>query len=74
MSEQTDKLKKFVLERTKPDQTEQMTQLIDEVSQRHDQNKLDTVYLMSIVPKAMGMIKPEAMGEVKAALDKFRKK
>lgn len=65
-------LKTFVLERTKPEQQAAMTQLIDEVLEKHRQGQMNTLYLMGIVPKAMGWIKPEAMGEIKAKLSEFR--
>lgn len=72
MDERETQLKAFVLERTKPDQKEAMGTMIDEVIEKHRQGKMNTMYLMGVVPKAMGMIQPEAMGEIKAKMDELR--
>lgn len=72
MDEKETQLKTYVLDRTKPDQKEAMTQLIEEVLDKRHQDQLSTLYLMGIVPKAMGMIQPEAMADIKAKLNEFR--
>ncbi|MFD1671848.1 hypothetical protein ACFQ5M_07070 [Agrilactobacillus yilanensis] len=65
-------LTQFVLERTKPGQEAAMSELIDKVLAKRREGKLSTMFLMGIVPQAMGMIKPEAMDEIKTTLKQYR--
>lgn len=73
MGEKTDQFKKYILERTKPGQEAAMEQVIDDVLAKRAEGKMDTFYLMTVAPKAFGMIKPEAMGDVRAKLNELRK-
>lgn len=61
----------FIMERTKPECQEKMKQLIASLLERKETNRLDKMYLLRVVPKALSYLQPEAVNEVKGLVQKF---
>ncbi|KRM33018.1 hypothetical protein FC83_GL003091 [Agrilactobacillus composti DSM 18527 = JCM 14202] len=72
MGEKTEKFRAYILERTKPEAQADMNALIDDVVAKQKSGNLSTTSLMTLVPKAMGMIQPGALGEVRDYMLKMK--
>ncbi|MBO0468779.1 hypothetical protein JZO73_14850 [Enterococcus plantarum] len=64
----------FIMDRTKAGQQEDMKQLLAELMERRSTDKLDKMYLMSVVPRALSYLDPDAVNEVKKVVSEFTAK
>jgi hypothetical protein len=64
----------FIMERTKPDHKEDMKRLVAELLERRSTGKLDKMYLMSVVPRALSYLNPDSVNEVKKVVTDFSSK
>ncbi len=61
----------FFIERTKEDKKDNAKALLDECFAKQEAGTFDKMYLMSISPKMFSYIKPEAVDELKTAMESF---
>ena len=66
-----DKCYSFFIERAKDDKKEVAKKLLEESFARQDAGTFDKAYFEEMLPKYMGVIKPEATEEVKEAMEHF---
>ncbi|MGX7203279.1 hypothetical protein BCR22_12340 [Enterococcus plantarum] len=64
----------FIMDRTKSGHQEDMKQLLAELMERRSTDKLDKMYLMSVVPRALSYLDHDAVNEVKKVVSKFTAK
>ncbi|MFK4566587.1 hypothetical protein [Enterococcus sp. UD-01] len=64
----------FIMERTKPDHKEDMKRLVAELLERRATGKLDKMYLMGVVPRALSYLNPDSVNEVKKVVTDFSAK
>ncbi|KAF9404590.1 hypothetical protein HW555_014263 [Spodoptera exigua] len=64
----------FIMDRTKAEHQEDMKHLLAELMERRTADKLDKMYLMSVVPRALSYLDPDAVNEVKKAVSEFSAK
>ncbi|MTD38375.1 hypothetical protein GIX45_07015 [Erwinia sp. CPCC 100877] len=64
----------FIMERTKPDHKEDMKRLVAELLERRGTGKLDKMYLMGVVPRALSYLNPDSVNEVKKVVTDFSAK
>lgn len=67
-------VEKFVLERTKEGKEEEAKKLVNDFFIKQDKNEIDTKYMLGLVPKAVGVLKPEFLAEVKEKFEEVRDK
>lgn len=65
MNSEEQKVYTFIMDRTKPEHQEAMKQLVAELLERKKEHRLDKIYLLRVVPKALSYLQPEAVNEVK---------
>ena len=63
----------YIMERTRPEQTDDMKALLEENFQRQEAGTFTPGYLAESMPKMYAMLKPEHVGEVKAVTEQFGK-
>ncbi|MBM7689419.1 hypothetical protein BCR24_10465 [Enterococcus ureilyticus] len=64
----------FILDRTKADHQEDMKHLLAELLERKSTDKLDKMYLMGVVPRALSYLEPDSVNEVKKVVSEFSAK
>lgn len=64
----------FIMDRTKADHQEDMKHLLTELMERKSTDKLDKMYLMSVVPRALSYLDPDSVNEVKKVVSEFSAK
>jgi len=66
-----EKFYSFFIERAKDDKKEEAKALLEESFARQDAGTFDKAYFEKMLPKYMVVIKPEAIEEVKEAMEHF---
>jgi len=61
----------FFMERVKDDKKEEAKSLLEESFARQAVGTFDLAFFQEIIPKSMAIVKPEAMEEVKEAMNHF---
>lgn len=61
----------FFIERAKDDKKEEAKKLLEEGFARQDAGTFDKAYLQEIIPQYFALIKPEAVEELKQAMEHF---
>ncbi|AIM25946.1 hypothetical protein QQG09_00960 [Melissococcus plutonius] len=69
-----DKLTTYIMDRTKPEDKENMQRLLSEIMEKKSTNQLNKMYLMGVMPRALSYLNPDDVKEVKDAVGKFLKK
>ncbi|MBO0439943.1 hypothetical protein [Candidatus Enterococcus ikei] len=64
----------FIMDRTKADHQDDMKHLLAELMERRSTDKLDKMYLMSVVPRALSYLNPDSVNEVKKVVSDFSAK
>lgn len=68
------KIYEFIMDRTKAEHQEDMKHLLAGLMERRSTEKLDKMYLMSVVPRALSYLNPDSVNEVKKVLSEFSTK
>lgn len=74
MKAEEQKFYDFIMDRTKDDRKEDMKHLLAELMERRATDKLDKMYLMSVVPRALSYLDPDSVNEVKKVVSEFSAK
>lgn len=61
----------FFIERVKEDKKEEAKSLLEDSFAKQAEGTFDMAYFQEIMPKFFAIVKPEAVEEVKAAMDSF---
>ncbi len=61
----------FFIERTKADRIDDAKKLLEEGFARQAAGTFDKAYLDEVIPKYFDLVKPEAVDELKAAMENF---
>lgn len=64
----------FIMDRTTAEHQEDMKHLLAELMERRSTDKLDKMYLMSVVPRALSYLDPDSVNEVKKVVSEFSAK
>lgn len=64
----------FIMDRTKADHQEDMKHLLAELMERRSTDKLDKMYLMGVIPRALSYLNPDSVNEVKKVVSEFSAK
>lgn len=64
---------KYILDRVKDGKENEAKKAIKDFYQKQKRNEINTIYLLTFVPKMMGLLRPEFIGEVKDTFTKLSK-
>lgn len=74
MNSSQEKFYTFILDRTKPEKQEEMKHLLAELMERQATDKLNKMYLMGVLPRALSYLNPDDVNEVKKVISDFSTK